>query len=398
MVALFLQVKMPKITQNNLANQKPPAGPKPNIPPEGILKSPEKEDDRLKKWRGIILNAIRPKVPQKETQKFSPKIKMPGSKEFPEKQDSQEPPKKIKKIYLRIIGYGFLGLIFVLITLSFFVYSPANKNKTIRQITEFVPYPAAIIKTPCGYRSVSIATFDFDLKAINHFYEQKKSADENYQIPQETQIILDVYTKELKNKLLECSAQKNKINVSEEELEREVEKTIVQAGNKKTLENIIRNLYDWDLITFQKKVLYYYILENKMAEILNKDPEINSQALEKISEIEKKVKENPENFYKIAQKYSEDTETNYRGGDLNWVKKGQLDQTLEQAAFTLKVGDISQILQTNAGYHLIKITDKKTTPEGVEQVRLSHILIKTRALEDWLEEKLRQSEIYKFYY
>ncbi|HJW94271.1 MAG TPA: peptidylprolyl isomerase [Thermoanaerobaculia bacterium] len=64
------------------------------------------------------------------------------------------------------------------------------------------------------------------------------------------------------------------------------------------------------------------------------------------------------NFEEAAKKYSEDAAAP-SGGDLGWVGKGVLDPTFEQAAFLLKKGVMSGIVETRFGFHLILVEDKK---------------------------------------
>ncbi|MEW6409119.1 MAG: peptidylprolyl isomerase [Nitrospirota bacterium] len=76
----------------------------------------------------------------------------------------------------------------------------------------------------------------------------------------------------------------------------------------------------------------------------------------------KKIKERlrkGEDFAKLAVKFSQDRETAKRGGDIGLFGRGQMIPEFEQAAFNLKVGEVSDIIKTQYGYHLIKLTDKK---------------------------------------
>jgi peptidyl-prolyl cis-trans isomerase C len=63
-------------------------------------------------------------------------------------------------------------------------------------------------------------------------------------------------------------------------------------------------------------------------------------------------------FAQAAQQYSEDGSA-AAGGDLGWVERGQLDSTFADAAFTMKKGTLSGVIETRFGYHLIFVDDKR---------------------------------------
>ena len=77
------------------------------------------------------------------------------------------------------------------------------------------------------------------------------------------------------------------------------------------------------------------------------------------------------NFAEMAQKYSQDPSAE-SGGDLGWVSRGQLDPTFEEAAFQMQKGKLSGVIQTNFGYHIIFIEDKRAAGmEPFDQVKAS---------------------------
>jgi len=71
-----------------------------------------------------------------------------------------------------------------------------------------------------------------------------------------------------------------------------------------------------------------------------------------------------------------------QGGDLGWRKLGQLPTLFSNLVTTLKVGDVSGLIRSPSGFHLIKLVDKRKSDEHhlVTQTRARHILIRTSEL------------------
>ncbi len=82
------------------------------------------------------------------------------------------------------------------------------------------------------------------------------------------------------------------------------------------------------------------------------------EAKTKIEKVMKRLKAG-EDFAAVAKDASEDENTKNDGGDLGYLTKGQVTKSFEDAAFALKKDQISDIVETGAGYHIIKLTDKK---------------------------------------
>ncbi|MCP4582802.1 MAG: hypothetical protein GY839_14425 [candidate division Zixibacteria bacterium] len=97
-----------------------------------------------------------------------------------------------------------------------------------------------------------------------------------------------------------------------------------------------------------------------------------------------------EDFALLAKAYSGDGSAS-KGGDLGWFKRGDMVADFENAVFDLTPGDISDIVETQFGFHIIKCLDKQET-----RAKASHILIKFEPMEaDIQRSKQLSDSLYK---
>ncbi len=82
---------------------------------------------------------------------------------------------------------------------------------------------------------------------------------------------------------------------------------------------------------------------------------------------------NGEDFKVLATLYSDDTESAKNGGELGFVNRGDLVPEFESAAFALKGNEISEVIETKFGYHIIQLIDRRG-----ESINVRHILMKPK--------------------
>jgi len=101
-----------------------------------------------------------------------------------------------------------------------------------------------------------------------------------------------------------------------------------------------------------------------------------AEARKKAESILAEVRRDPSKFAEIAKANSQDAGSAAQGGDLGWFGRGALVKPFEDAAFKLKLNEISSIVASEFGFHIIKLTGIRRDASGKgEERRASHILI-----------------------
>jgi parvulin-like peptidyl-prolyl isomerase len=100
-----------------------------------------------------------------------------------------------------------------------------------------------------------------------------------------------------------------------------------------------------------------------------------------------------EDFAIIAAEISEDSVTKAKGGDLGYFSRGKMVKAFEDASFSLKPGQVSDIVETLFGYHIIKVEDyKESYQKPFESIKDTiREQLRSEALQSWAKEILRKA-------
>ncbi|MGI0152770.1 peptidylprolyl isomerase [Pseudidiomarina sp. WS423] len=116
-------------------------------------------------------------------------------------------------------------------------------------------------------------------------------------------------------------------------------------------EQMVREWYEGNRSAYESAAQYRFshiLIEGDDAAARNKAQEV----VDKLSE--------GADFAALAGEYSDDTFSAENGGDLDFIQPGTMDPDFEEAAFALaEVGDVSGVVETSFGFHVIKLTDKQ---------------------------------------
>ncbi len=173
-----------------------------------------------------------------------------------------------------------------------------------------------------------------------------------------------------------------------------------QMLSSKEQQNIIADakVNPSDVKVFFNKIptdsLPYYDAEVQVGQIIFKPqviPEMKQFAIDKINELRNRAMKG-EDFATLASLYSEDPGSVDKGGELGFVNRGDLDPNFEGAAFSLKVpGDISQVVESSFGYHIIQLIERRG-----ERINVRHILITPKTTSfDLTKAKSRGDTVYQ---
>jgi len=238
--------------------------------------------------------------------------------------------------------------------------SPVEIQQEFKSQNEKVKLDYALIK-PEDLEG-KIAPSDSEIKA---YYDQNKA---KFQIPEKRVI---------RYELLDLTQLRQSTVVTDDELNKVYRDNIqqFQVPNRVHVEHIL-------LLTTGKT-------DAEVAEIRKKAEDILAQARKKGA-----------NFEDLAKKYSEDPGSKAKGGDVGWVLPGQMVPEFEKASFSLNKGDISDLIKTQYGFHIIKVLDKETAhtrtfDEVKDSLRPSYLLNKVdqqaSTIADQISADIRQS-------
>jgi peptidyl-prolyl cis-trans isomerase D len=156
---------------------------------------------------------------------------------------------------------------------------------------------------------------------------------------------------------------------------------------------------------YQQNIVQYQVPNRVHAEHIllttvgKTDAEV-AEVKAKADDILTQAKRKGANFEDLAKKYSEDPGSKTKGGDLGWLVQGQTVPEFEKAAFSLNKGEMSDLIKTQYGFHIIKVLDKESAhtrsfEEVKDSIRTPYMLQKADqeagATAEKLSSEIRQS-------
>ncbi len=125
-----------------------------------------------------------------------------------------------------------------------------------------------------------------------------------------------------------------------------------RAGEKELSEFFQRNIDHYRVEESYRPAHIHFLIPQEST------PEQVQRIRKRAEKVLERIREGAD-FGKMPKEYSEDASTRDHGGDLGFFKKGELLPALEKEAMRLKVGEVSGLIRTRLGFHILKLLDRK---------------------------------------
>ncbi len=294
-----------------------------------------------------------------------------------------------------VVGGGLVVLIVLLLGLGvggyWLEYSYSEEHPAQRWMAKTLPLPLVVVNGA----TITIDQYLYNLDSSTQFLSSPAFSELGLEgvLTQDDLVELE-YDRLVNLAILDQYAEKQGVTVTQEDVDKYFNETILpQAeGGIEEMATVFEESYGWTVDEFKENIAREVVVREKLSEALAADEAATEEARRRAQEIYDEVTnvDGDLSFGEYAAKYSEDPGSASQAGSLGSFGKGVMVPEFEEAVFSMEIGDISEPIQTAFGFHIIYLTDKDVEAETVEA---SHILIRTKSLDDLLEEERSAAEI-----
>ncbi len=302
---------------------------------------------------------------------------------------------KKKKIVYGPLVIGALGAIGIIIVTLFVTYTGRNGNAVTDNVSRIVPFPAALI----GWtHSVSINDLRKNVDATRRFYEGQDFASVGVRIDfttEEGQKKLQLWEQILLDKLIEDEivyvlAKRANIVITDGQVHARVRQELDRHGKGRVVQKNIYQLWGFTLKDFEERIVKPQLYREALEKYAQKKYDTR-QMRQRALEAHTKLSEGAD-FSEVVKQYSEGVDEDDQTGDAGWFSYSDLLPEIADAVFELNIGKYSDVIETNNGFHIVKVEDKRSSPAG-EQVLLRHIIIFKPLFAQWLDNQMKSFSV-----
>lgn len=283
----------------------------------------------------------------------------------------------------------FLLLIFVIsqIVFGILIYGFKSEDKITRVVAKIIPFPVAVVNQDFISYDEYLSEKDY----IHHFYGATQQGDMDY-----TEVDKQIMNQIIEDRLISFESLIHWKRVKKSEIDLTMKDIVDQNGGEEKVTKVLNDLYGLNLNQFRKLVKSQMLRDKLDQDLIARvtashilvrvdkgapDDQV-AAAKAKIDGYLAEIKGGVD-FAEEAKKHSEDVGSAENGGALEPFAAGEMVKEFSDVAFKTKVGEISEPVRTDFGWHIIKVEAKKGTIE--------------KSFGDWLDGIKKKSLIINFF-
>lgn len=304
----------------------------------------------------------------------------------------------------------FTVIIILIVFIGCYFYNPLKKP--MRTFAKYFPYPVAVVEG----KIITSAEIIEDALAVKNFYQSQDFSTVGMRIDFDTSQgkerlkikEKDVLDKKIENLIVVKLANERGIIISKADVRQMLDRQIQEAGNAQAFEANLKKIYGWNVENFRDKVVLPQLYMRKLADYYFENEMDKGEEHQIIEKARQELKADGSNFDDIAKKYSQGKSANSEG-ELGWFREDQLAPEVARAVFELKEGEISNVIKSSLGYHIVQAQQFRQVkaagedgqqPDGsgngsetVREVKIRQIFVAEKGFISWLFEQKKKMKV-----
>lgn len=312
---------------------------------------------------------------------------------------SSNTPVPKKFFHSRAFFFGvlvFSALVFFVGT--FLVYVRQSRDPFSRVFVRIVPLPVAFVSThPILYRD-----YYRQLDALEKYAKsQAEYGLPLIDVPSNADLPKVVLGRMVKSQVTVLVARRYGVKVRSQDIDAEFDRFLsLQNETMESVTTSLANYYGWSVDEFKRYIIRDYLIRQRLTLVLVQDDTIDRDKRKEAEDILTEVKEGKRSFEDIAKEKSEDASTASLGGDLGFFKLDSMVPEFADAVKKLSVGQVSDVVRTEFGFHIIKLDQIIPGPNGTPedaQYAARHILILATPLSDFIDARIKETHVWRLW-
>jgi len=283
---------------------------------------------------------------------------------------------------------------FFVVLVAFFsigIYVLRWQGPAISKVQNVLPFPIAVVNG----RFITFTDFSKRYEA----YKKSITANQvfDFNDPANAQVVAkqrtDLLTRMVDLKLEELLSARMNLGVSKSDIDQEL--TAFTANGSAEFEKSLQDTYGWKISDFVAELVIPQLREQKLRKALVADEKLNAKSFETARDIKTKLGQGAD-FAELAKQYSQDTTSKDLGGDLGWIVPEDLAPDFREAVFKLQPKQVSEILISPYGLHIVQVLESSKDDSGKTSVHLRQIMLSDLNFDKWLQQQRNEAKVWKF--